>query len=146
VFFINELLLLRRSRNFLFCGEAAIFLFCANAPNPAFRLGSVLSYLAGISEIVLPLLSLRVTLPTAQQLLGSRRALSRIRSTAFRIACSVDGAEKNTEAIWFFFAAVSLYSGILSSFVSGAWVGCCCSFSLPQLRRLVNSAARACLF
>jgi hypothetical protein len=36
-----------------------------------------------------------------------------------------------------------LYSGILSSFVSGAWVRCC-SFSLPQLRHLVNSAGTAC--
>ncbi len=105
----------------------------------------MLSYLAGISEIVLPLLSLRVILPTAQQLLVSKRALSKIRKIAFRIASSSDGAEKNTEPIWFSFAAVSLYSGILSSFVSGAWVGCC-SFSLPQLRRLVNSAATACLF
>jgi hypothetical protein len=93
------------------------FLFSANAPNPAFRQGSVLSYLAGISEIVLPLLSLRVILPTAQQLLVSKRALSKIRKIAFRIASSSDGAEKNTEPIWFSFAAVSLYSGILSSFV-----------------------------
>jgi hypothetical protein len=118
--------------SFCFCGGAAIFyfaaqphfLFSANAPNPAFRLGSVLSYLAGISVIVLPLLSLRVTLPTAQQLLGSSFALLSMRKSAPSVAEASFGAEKNTEAIWFFFAAVSLYSGILSSFVSGAWVGC----------------------
>jgi hypothetical protein len=145
VSFLNEAFAFAAQPHFYFCGAAANFLFSANAPNPAFRQGSVLSYLAGISEIVSPLLSLRVTLPIAQQLLGSRRALSKIRNTAFRIASWFDGAEKNTEAIWFFFAAVSLYSGIFSSFVSGAWVGCC-SFSLPQLRHLVKRPSGACLF
>jgi hypothetical protein len=56
---------------FIFCGAAANFLFSANAPNPAFRQGSVLSYLAGICEIILPVLSLRVILAFDHKPFGS---------------------------------------------------------------------------